>query len=75
MTHINNLQGVFLYQHASMPNLIIIQSTHTVVEDPGMPGGDPDLPETPLDADLLVLIIIAMAFGLWRIRALKTNPQ
>lgn len=41
-------------------------------EDPGMPGGDPDLPqelpETPLDAGVYLLIIIALLYGVWRMR-------
>jgi len=40
--------------------------------DPGMPGGDPDLPpelpETPLDSGVYVLILIAIVYGMWRLR-------
>jgi hypothetical protein len=41
-------------------------------DDPGMPGGDPDLPpdlpETPLDSGVYLLIVIALLYGVWRIR-------
>ncbi len=36
--------------------------------DPGMPGGDPDLPETPLDSGVIFLIVVALAYGCWRLR-------
>lgn len=38
------------------------------MDDPGMPGGDPDLPETPLDSGVIFLIVIALAYGCWRLR-------
>lgn len=56
-------------------SLILLQSAHAGMDDPGMPGGDPDLPETPLDSGLYFLIIIALIYGLWRIRSLRTTPQ
>jgi len=50
--------------------LFLMQGPGT--DDPGMPGGDPDLPptlpETPLDAGVYVLIFIAMAYAVWRLR-------
>lgn len=39
--------------------------------DPGMPGGDPDLPalpETPLDSGVYVLIMIVLVYAAWRLR-------
>jgi hypothetical protein len=56
-------------------NVILLQSTHPELDDPGTPGGDPDLPETPIDSGVFVLIIIALVFGFFRIRSLKANPQ
>jgi hypothetical protein len=56
-------------------NLILQQTAHPELDDPGMPGGDPDLPETPLDSGVFILVIIALMYGFWRIRTLKANPQ
>lgn len=46
------------------------------IDDPGMPGGDPDLPElpeTPLDSGVYFLIVIALVYGVWRIRRLNAQ--
>jgi hypothetical protein len=56
-------------------NVILLQSAHPELDDPGMPGGDPDLPETPIDSGVFVLIIIALVYGFFRVRSLKANPQ
>jgi hypothetical protein len=55
-------------------NTILLQAGQGF-DDPGMPGGDPDLPETPLDSGLYVLIVIALVYGVWRIRALRTMSK
>jgi len=49
--------------------LILLQAAG--MDDPGMPGGDPDLPETPLDAGVYILIIITLLYGVWKIRRSK----
>jgi hypothetical protein len=49
--------------------LILLQAPG--MDDPGMPGGDPDLPETPLDAGVYILIVITLLYGVWKIRRLK----
>lgn len=43
----------------------------SIMDDPGMPGGDPDLPEVPLDSGLLILIAIALVCGIWRLRQMN----
>lgn len=45
------------------------------MDDPGTPGGDPDVPETPLDSGIYILIIIALIYGVWRIRRLETKTE
>jgi hypothetical protein len=50
-------------------SLILLQAAG--MDDPGMPGGDPDLPETPLDAGVYILIIITLLYGVWKIRRSK----
>lgn len=49
--------------------MILLQAAG--MDDPGMPGGDPDLPETPLDAGVYILIVITLLYGVWKIRRLK----
>lgn len=46
--------------------LIMVQSPG--MDDPGMPGGDPDLPETPLDSGVFLLIAVVFLYGVWRTR-------
>ena len=37
-------------------------------EDPGLPGGDPDLPDAPLDSGVYGLVAIALIYGLYKMR-------
>ena len=52
-----------------MNTLLLLQGT--IMDDPGMPGGDPDVPEVPLDSGLFILIGIALVFGIWRLRQMN----
>lgn len=62
------MQSNFLLMQL-LSSMLLIQG---LGDDPGMPGGDPDLPpdlpETPLDSGVYLLIIIALLYGIWRIR-------
>lgn len=59
-----------------MINIFILLWTQgTGMDDPGMPGGDPDLPETPLDSGVYLLIVIALIYAVWRIRSLRTSSD
>ena len=51
--------------------LLILQGAN--VDDPGMPGGDPDLPETPLDSGVYLLMFVLLLYGFWRTRRLKAQ--
>jgi hypothetical protein len=42
--------------------------------DPGLPGGDPDLPEAPLDSGLYFLIAIVLIYGIYKIKA-RQSPE
>ncbi len=53
--------------------LLLIQDR--IMEDPGVPGGDPDLPEVPLDSGLFVLIGIALVCGIWRLRQMNSMQE
>jgi hypothetical protein len=72
------LQLFNVYTHllskVKLINIILLQGGPGF-DDPGMPGGDPDVPETPLDSGLYVLIVIALVYGVWRIRALRTMSK
>lgn len=37
--------------------------------DPGLPGGDPDLPDTPLDGGVYVLVALALIYGYRKLSA------
>ena len=37
-------------------------------DDPGLPGGDPDLPDAPLDGCVYWLVAIALLYGLYKMR-------
>lgn len=37
-------------------------------DDPGLPGGDPDLPDAPLDGGVYWLVAIALIYGLYKMR-------
>lgn len=37
-------------------------------DDPGLPGGDPDLPDAPLDGGVYWLVAIALLYGLYKMR-------
>lgn len=41
-------------------------------DDPGWPGGDPDLPDAPLDGGVYWLVALALIFGLYKMR---TQPK
>jgi hypothetical protein len=36
-------------------------------DDPGMPGGDPDLPNAPLDSGIYVLFAVLIIYGMYKI--------
>jgi hypothetical protein len=38
-------------------------------DDPGNPGGDPDLPETPIDGALWILIVLLIIYGVKKLNA------
>jgi hypothetical protein len=42
--------------------------------DPGLPGGDPDLPEAPLDSGLYFLIAIVLIYGIYKINT-RQSPE
>jgi len=62
-----NITQVFLMR---LQGWILMLIQGPGMEDPGMPGGgaDPDLPETPLDSGVFFLIVIALVYGVWKIR-------
>ena len=37
-------------------------------DDPGLPGGDPDLPDAPLDSGVYGLVAVALIYGLYKMR-------
>lgn len=41
-------------------------------DDPGLPGGDPDLPNAPLDAGIYLLFVVLLLYGIYKIRMQKT---
>lgn len=42
-------------------------------DDPGMPGGDPDLPNAPLDAGVYLLFLALLIYGTYKIRSRATR--
>lgn len=41
--------------------------------DPGLPGGDPDLPEAPLDSGIYVLFFIVLIYGIYKIKSQRSQ--
>ncbi len=71
----NCLQVLAAYTRSEVHMLLVLLAQGPGMDDPGTPGGDPDMPDTPLDSGVYILIIIALIYGVWRIRCLKTNPN
>lgn len=40
-------------------------------DDPGLPGGDPDLPNAPLDSGIYLMFAILLFYGMYKIRTRK----
>jgi hypothetical protein len=40
--------------------------------DPGLPGGDPDLPNAPLDGGIYLLFALLVIYGMYKIRSQKS---
>lgn len=40
-------------------------------DDPGLPGGDPDLPNAPLDSGIYLMFAILLIYGMYKIRTRK----
>ena len=38
-------------------------------DGPGDPGGDPDVPETPLDGGIWILMIVLLIYGIRKLNA------
>jgi hypothetical protein len=62
MMIVNQLSAVFL--HASN-RIVGLQG------DPGLPGGDPDLPDAPLDGGVYVLVALALIYGYRKLKAME----
>jgi hypothetical protein len=43
--------------------------------DPGLPGGDPDLPEAPLDSGIYVLLFIVLIYGIYKIKSQQSAAR
>jgi hypothetical protein len=43
--------------------------------DPGLPGGDPDLPEAPLDSGIYVLLFIVLIYGIYKIKSQQSEAR
>ncbi len=53
-------------------------ATNTIVRlqaDPGLPGGDPDLPDTPLDGGVYLLVALALIYGYRKLSATNRTAK
>jgi hypothetical protein len=48
---------------------IVANAIVSLQGDPGLPGGDPDLPDTPLDGGVYVLVALALIYGYRKLSA------
>ena len=58
--------------YACGPKLTVVLSlwlSMQLNDDPGLPGGDPDLPDAPLDGGVYWLVAIALIYGLYKMRS------
>jgi hypothetical protein len=47
--------------------LLTIQPANN--DDPGLPGGDPDLPDAPLDSGVFLLVALVLIYGIYKSRS------
>jgi hypothetical protein len=43
--------------------------------DPGLPGGDPDLPDAPLDTGIYFLLVIVLIYGMYKIKSQQSQSR
>jgi hypothetical protein len=49
--------------------LLLLFSIQLKADDPGIPGGDPDLPETPIDGGIWVFILLLIIYGVKKLNS------
>jgi hypothetical protein len=49
--------------------IFVLSFLQVRADDPGIPGGDPDLPETPIDGGLWIFIILLIVYGIKKLNA------
>ncbi len=57
---------------------IPVWAANTIVRlqgDPGLPGGDPDLPDTPLDGGVYLLVALALIYGYRKLSATNRTAK
>jgi hypothetical protein len=47
---------------------LILSAFLTNNDDPGLPGGDPDLPNAPLDGGVYFFFAILLVYGIYKVR-------
>jgi hypothetical protein len=60
---------LFLAPKAVPLIMLLLSGQLSAGDDPGMPGGDPDLPNAPLDAGIYVLFLVLLIYGMYKIRS------
>jgi hypothetical protein len=63
------LLGYCCGQKALVISVLLLSGQLSNNDDPGMPGGDPDLPNAPLDSGIYVLFVVLVVYGMYKIRS------
>jgi hypothetical protein len=70
-----NLLAVFSMKLNSAAFLSVAYTIVSLQSDPGLPGGDPDLPDTPLDGGVYLLVAVALIYGYQKLRANRPGAK
>jgi hypothetical protein len=62
------IRKTFRMPIASLFFLLLI-SFQLKADDPGLPGGDPDLPETPVDGGVWLFILLLIIYGVKKLNS------